>query len=151
MPLRDWLLENETIRFSAYEAYSKAEIIVTNKRLIFYKKSLTSEILEAYQLDKIAGYKVTLRRRIDLIITGIILAIIGTIITHAILTDLIILPISELIFIPSFLIMIGISIIMAGFLSYPTLELTITSRKHITKPLKLPRNQIIKLTSMLHL
>ena len=72
MPLEDWLLPNETIRFSAIDGHSKLKVNVTDKRLIFYKEGSASESLEAYMLDHIAGYRITVTRKISYLITGII-------------------------------------------------------------------------------
>jgi len=70
MALEDWLLEGEAIRFSAYDSYSKEEIAVTDRRLIFYHSSLTREEINAYNLSHIAGYKIIAVRRIELTILG---------------------------------------------------------------------------------
>ncbi|MEM2170130.1 MAG: hypothetical protein QW186_10095, partial [Candidatus Bathyarchaeia archaeon] len=58
MALDDWLLEGEVVRFSAYDYYQKSEIVVTDRRLIFYRSGITREEIEVYNLSQIAGCKI---------------------------------------------------------------------------------------------
>ena len=152
MSLEDWLLEGETIRFSAYDSYSKAEITVTDRRLIFYRSSLTREEIDAYNLSHIAGYKIIAVRRIELTILGVILLILGMVFSYAIYTEAIsIKPVmlGAISLIASFsAVFVGFSLIIVGLLSQQSLELTIAGRK-IVKPLKLPRSQLTKLAKSL--
>ena len=161
MPLEDWLLSNEIIRFSALDGHSKLKVNVTDKRLIFYKEGLASESLEVYMLDHIAGYRITITRKIPYLITGIILAIIGfTAIIylftfrHTVFIALRPLPelITALILATPFLIGVtGITLIAYGLTQYGNLELTITGKGKITKPLNLSRHEYIQLSKHLNL
>jgi len=149
MALEDWLLEGEAIRFSAYDFSSKTEIVVTDRRLIFYRSSLVKEILETYNLAQIAGCRIEAIRRIILAIIGAILMMIGIIFTYVICSE--IMPIMPVIFgailaITSLSIAItGFTILLVGLLSQQTLELTIAGRR-ITKPLKLSEKQLKELS-----
>ena len=159
MPLEDWLLPNETIRFSALDGRSKLRVNVTNRRLIFYKEGLGSESLEAYMLDHIAGYRITITRKIPYLTTGIILAIIGFMAIiyilpsiHAIYNAL--RPLPELmraliIFTPFLIAVTGITLTYLGLAQYGSLELTITGKGKIAKTLKLSRHEYIQLSKEL--
>jgi len=159
MPLQDWLLPNETIQFSTIDGHSKLKVNVTNRRLIFYKEGLGSETLEAYILDHIAGYRITITRKIPYLITGIILAIIGFTATIYILTSIHVIynalrPLPELmraliIFTPFLIGVTGITLIPYGIIQYGDLELTITGKGKITKTLKLSRHEYIQLSKHL--
>ena len=149
MSLHDWLLRDEAIRFSVYDAYSKSEIVVTNKRIIFYRSGLAKEELEAYNLNMISSYHIDISRKIGLLIIGILLTIIGSILFYQILTFAIKLPIKELAIIPFFILIIGVAMMLTGLIQYPTLEL-VTSGKKTRKTLKLPRRQLIELAKTLH-
>ena len=161
MPLEDWLLSNETIRFSALDGHSKLKVNVTDKRLIFYKEGLASESLEAYMLNHIAGYRITITRKIPYLIAGIILAIIGftaiiylLIFKHAVFTALKPLPdlIAALIIFTPFLIGVtGITLIPYGITQYGNLELTITGKGKITKTPKLSTHEYIQLSKHLNM
>ena len=148
MALEDWLLEGETIRFSAYDSYSKAEITVTDRRLIFYRSGLTGEEIDAYNLSHIAGYKIIAVRRIDLTILGAIIAVISSIILYQILTFTLKIKPAILVLIPFSTLFLGVALIAVGLLSQQILELTIAGRK-ITKPLKLSERQLRELSKAL--
>ena len=148
MALEDWLLEGETIRFSAYDSYSKAEITVTDRRLIFYRSSLTREEIDAYNLSHIAGYKIIAARRIELTILGAIIAIVSSIILYQILTFTLKIKPAILVLIPFSTLFLGVALIAVGLLSQQILELTIAGRK-ITKPLKLSERQLRELSKAL--
>jgi len=145
MALEDWLLEGEAIRFSAYDSYSKEEIAVTDRRLIFYHSSLTREEINAYNLSHIAGYKIIAVRRIELTILGAIIAVISLMILHQILTFTIEIKPEILVFIPFSTLLLGVALIVIGLLSQQILELTIAGGK-ITKPLKLSEKQLKELS-----
>ena len=159
MPLEDWLLPNETTRFSALDGRSKLRVNVTNRRLIFYKEGLGSESLEAYMLDHIAGYRITITRKIPYLITGIILTVIGIMaiiyfftFTHTVFTALRPLPdfvAALIIFSPSLICLTGITLTLYGLAEYGNLELTITGKGKITKTLKLSRHEYIQLSKHL--
>jgi len=161
MPVEDWLLPNETIRFSAIDGRSKLKVNVTDRRLIFYKEGLTSESLEAYMLDHIAGCRITITRKIPYLITGIILTVIGTVaiiylltFRHTVFIALRPLPelITALILATPFLIGVtGITLIIYGLAQYGSLELAITGKGKITKPLNLSRHEYIQLSKQLYL
>ena len=161
MPLEDWLLPNETIRFSALDGHSKLKVNVTDKRLIFYKEGLASESLEAYMLDHISGYRITITRKIPYLIAGIILAIIGFTAViylftfrHTVFIALRPLPelITALILATPFLIGVtGITLIVYGLTQYGNLELTITGKGKIIKPLNLSRYEYIQLSKHLNM
>jgi len=148
MSLEDWLLEDETIRFSAYDSYSKAEITVTDRRLIFYRSSMTREEIDAYNLSHIAGYKIIAVRRIELTILGAIIAVISSIILYQILTFTLKIQPIDLTLIPLSTLFLGVALIAVGLLSQQILELTIAGRK-ITKPLKLSERQLRELSKAL--
>ena len=159
MPLEDWLLPNETIRFSALDGHSKLKVNVTDKRLIFYKEGLASESLEAYMLDHIAGYRITITRKITYLITGITLTVIGIMaiiylltFRHTVFAAL--KPLPELITVlilatPFFIAVTGITLIPYGITQYGNLELAITGKGKITKTLKLSRHEYIQLSKHL--
>ena len=159
MPLEDWLLPNETIRFSALDGHSKLKVNVTDKRLIFYKEGLASESLEAYMLDHIAGYRITITRKITYLITGITLTVIGIVaiiylltFRHTVFAAL--KPLPELITVlilatPFFIAVTGITLIPYGITQYGNLELAITGKGKITKTLKLSRHGYIQLSKHL--
>ena len=148
MSLEDWLLEDETIRFSAYDSYSKAEITVTDRRLIFYRSSMTREEIDAYNLSHIAGYKIIAVRRIGLTILGAIIAVISSIILYQILTFTLKIKPAILVLIPLSTLFLGVALIAVGLLSQQSLELTIAGRK-IAKPLKLSERQLRELSKAL--
>ena len=159
MPLEDWLLPNETIRFSALDGHSKLKVNVTDKRLIFYKEGLASESLEAYMLDHIAGYRITITRKITYLITGITLTVIGIMaiiylltFRHTVFAAL--KPLPELITVlilatPFFIAVTGITLTYLGLAQYGSLELTITGKGKIAKTLKLSRHEYIQLSKEL--
>jgi len=150
MALDDWLLENEDIRFSVYDSYSREEIAVTNRRLIFYRSGLARETLESYNLNHIAGYRIETVRRIALAVVGAIITLISVIILYQIFTFTIRVQPEILALIPFSTLMIGIGLLAAGLLSQQILELTIAGRK-ITKSLKLSRKQLTELAKALQL
>ena len=134
MALEDWLLEGEAIRFSAYDFPSKTEIVVTDRRLIFYRSSLVKEILEVYNLAQIAGCRIEAMRRITLVVTGVILMIIGIVFSYAIYSEII--PIMPVIF--GLILFITSSLIaMAGF----TILLLVTSRPPMPANLRANHNR----------
>ena len=161
MPVEDWLLPNETIRFSAIDGRLKLKVNVTDRRLIFYKEGLASESLEAYMLDHIAGYRITITRKIPYLIVGIILTVIGIVaiiylltFRHTVFIALRPLPelITALILATPFLIGVtGITLIIYGLAQYGSLELAITGKGKITKPLNLSRHEYIQLSKQLYL
>jgi len=161
MPVEDWLLPNETIRFSAIDGRLKLKVNVTDRRLIFYKEGLASESLEAYMLDHIAGYRITITRKIPYLIVGIILTVIGIVaiiylltFRHTVFIALRPLPelITALILATPFLISVtGMTLIIYGLAQYGSLELTITGKGKITKPLNLSRHEYIQLSKQLYL
>ena len=161
MPVEDWLLPNETIRFSAIDGRSKLKVNVTDRRLIFYKEGLASESLEAYMLDHIAGYRITITRKIPYLIVGIILTVIGIVaiiylltFRHTVFIALRPLPelITALILATPFLISVtGMTLIIYGLAQYGSLELAITGKGKITKPLNLSRHEYIQLSKQLYL
>jgi len=159
MPLEDWLLPNETIRFSALDGRSKLKVNVTDRRLIFYKEGLGSESLEAYILDHIAGYRITITCKIPYLITGIILTVIGIMaiiylltFRHTVFTALKPLPdfiAALIIFIPFLIAVTGITLAYLGLAEYGNLELIITGKGKIAKTLKLSRRGYIQLSKHL--
>ena len=150
MSLKDWLLEEEHMRFSAYDSASDSLIVVTDRRLLFYRFGLAREELESYNLNHIAGYRIEAVRRIALAVIGAIMTIISIIILHQIFTSTIRVQPEILTLIPFSTLMIGIGLLIAGLLSRKTLELIIAGRK-ITKPLKLSRKQLRELAKALQL
>ena len=159
MPVEDWLLPNETTRFFIIDGYSKLKVRVTDRRLIFYKEGLGSESLEAYMLDHIAGYRITITRKIPYLIAGIILTVIGVmaiayllIFRHTVFTALKPSPdfIAALIIFTPFLIAVtGMTLAYLGLAEYGNLELIITGKGKITKTLKLSRRGYIQLSKHL--
>ena len=159
MPVEDWLLPNETIRFSTIDGYSKLKVNVTDRRLIFYKEGLGSESLEAYILDHIAGYRITITCKIPYLITGIILTVIGIMaiiylltFRHTVFTALKPLPdfiAALIIFIPFLIAVTGITLAYLGLAEYGNLELIITGKGKIAKTLKLSRRGYIQLSKHL--
>ena len=161
MPLENWLLPNETIQFSALDGRSKLKVNVTDKRLIFYKEGLASESLEAYMLDHIAGYRITITRKITYLIAGIILAIIGFtaiiyLFTFRHIVFIALRPLPDLIavliiFTPLLIGVTGTTLIIYGLAEYGNLELTITGKGKIKKTLKLSRHEYIQLSKHLRM
>ena len=110
-------------------------------------------------MDHIAGYRITITRKIPYLITGIILAIIGFTATIYILTSIHVIynalrPLPELmraliIFTPFLIGVTGITLIPYGIIQYGDLELTITGKGKITKTLKLSRHEYIQLSKHL--
>lgn len=152
MALDDWLLEGEVVRFSAYDYYQKSEIVVTDRRLIFYRSGITREEIEVYNLSQIAGCKIMAVRNIGLAIAGAIIALIGGLILYGISTYSIKLPqgLEIIALIPVSMMFIGIGLFIAGLLAYQILELTIAG-KTMRKILKLSRKQLIELAHALYL
>ena len=155
MPLENWLIPGEVIRFSAIDRHSKVKVEITNNRLIFYKEGLASETLEAYMLNHIAGYRITITRKITYLIAGIITAIIGFTLTLSLLTGfkaikaIIPLPdpiIALIIILPLLIGVTGITLIAVGLTQYGNLELIITGKGKIIKTLKLTKGEYIKLS-----
>ena len=159
MPLENWLLPNETIQFSALDGRSKLKVNVTDRRLIFYKEGLASESLEAYMLDHIAGYRITITRKIPYLIIGIILTVIGIVAIIYLLTFrhtvfIALKPLPDLvaaliIFSPPLICLTGITLTLYGLAQYGNLELAITGKGKITKTLKLSRHEYIQLSKHL--